>query len=46
MKLRQAKENIEMAYLFKLSESTVSKLIVTWIRFLYFHLRELDIWPS
>jgi hypothetical protein len=28
------------------SESTVSRIIVTWINFLYFQLKELDIWPS
>ncbi|CAC5368841.1 unnamed protein product [Mytilus coruscus] len=36
MKLRQAKEDVELAMLFKVSESTVSRVIMTWINFLYF----------
>ena len=46
MKLRQAKEDIELSYLFQVSESTVSNIIVTWINFMYFQLKELNIWPS
>lgn len=46
MKLRQAKEDIELAMLFKVSESTVSRIVITWINFLFFQLKELDIWPS
>ncbi|XP_062586724.1 uncharacterized protein LOC134248334 [Saccostrea cucullata] len=46
MKLRQAKEDIELSYLFQVSESTVSNIIVTWINFMYFPLKELNIWPS
>lgn len=46
MKLRQAKEDFELALLFDISESTVSHLIITWINFLYFQLKEIDIWPS
>ena len=46
MKLRQNKEDIELALLFKVSESTVSRIILTWINFLYFQLQELDIWPT
>lgn len=32
--------------MFEVSESTVSNTIVTWINFMYFQLKELDIWPS
>ena len=46
MKLRQAKEDIELSILFNISESTVSKIVITWINFLYHQLKELDIWPS
>ncbi|XP_063436834.1 uncharacterized protein LOC134718270 [Mytilus trossulus] len=46
IKLRQAKEDVELAMLFKISESTVSRVIMTWINFLYFQLKELDVWPS
>lgn len=31
--------------LFKVSESTVSIVIMTWIFFLYLQLKELDVWP-
>ncbi|XP_062585854.1 uncharacterized protein LOC134247520 [Saccostrea cucullata] len=46
MKLRQAKEDIELSYLFQVSESTVSNIIGTWINFMYYQLKELNIWPS
>ncbi|XP_056001512.1 uncharacterized protein LOC125681144 isoform X1 [Ostrea edulis] len=48
MKLRQAKEDVELAMLFKVCESTVSKIVTTWINFLYFQLKELEeqFWPS
>jgi hypothetical protein len=46
IKLRQAKEDIELSFMFNISESTVSKIIICWINFLYFQLKELDIWPS
>lgn len=46
MKLRRAKEDIELAMFFDVSESTVSRTITTWINFMYFQLKELNIWPS
>ncbi|XP_033725364.1 uncharacterized protein LOC117315325 [Pecten maximus] len=46
MKLRRATENIELGHLFHISETTVSTLLNIWINFLYFQLKELDIWPS
>nr|XP_022298373.1 uncharacterized protein LOC111107454 [Crassostrea virginica] len=48
IKLRQAAEDVELSMLFQVSESTVSKIITTWINFLYFQLKELedDFWPS
>ncbi|XP_069105886.1 uncharacterized protein, partial [Argopecten irradians] len=46
MKLRRATENIELGHLFHISETTVSTLLNVWINFLYFQLKELDIWPS
>lgn len=47
IKLRQAKEDIELSMLFHVSESTVSKIITTWINFLYFQHKELEdeFWP-
>ncbi|KAK6169859.1 hypothetical protein SNE40_020834 [Patella caerulea] len=46
MKLRQAKEDLELSIFFKVSESTVSQLINVWINFLYFQLKEINIWPE
>lgn len=46
MKLRCAKEDLELSLFFKISETTVSKIIVTWINFLFYQLGELDIWSS
>lgn len=45
-KLRQAKEDYELSLMFEISDSTVSKIIDMWINFMYFQLKELDIWPS
>lgn len=46
IKLRQNKDDIELSRLFKVSESTVSRVVITWINFLYFQLKEINIWPS
>lgn len=46
MKLRQNKEDLELSFLFEVSESTVSKIVITWINFMYFQLKEINIWPS
>ncbi|XP_071138862.1 putative nuclease HARBI1 [Mytilus edulis] len=46
IKLRQNKEDIELAMLFQVSQSTVSRIIITWINYLYFQLKEINIWPS
>ncbi|XP_046543594.1 uncharacterized protein LOC124253791 [Haliotis rubra] len=46
MKLRQAKEDVELSLFFNISESTVSQVVITWINFLYFQLKEVKIWPS
>lgn len=46
MKLRCAKDDIELSIHFKISESTVSRIFTTWINFLFFQLQEIDIWPS
>jgi hypothetical protein len=46
MKLRQAKEDIELSFMFRVSESTVSNIVNTWINFMYFQLKEINLWPS
>ena len=38
IKLRQAKEDIELSFMFN--------IIICWINFLYFQLKELDLWLS
>lgn len=46
MKLRQWKKDCELSLFLKISKSTVPRIVSTWIIFLYFQLKELDIWPS
>lgn len=46
MKLRQAKEDIELSILFQVSETVVSQIFLTWINLMFFQLKELDIWPE
>lgn len=46
LKLRQASDNKMIAVLFNISETTVSRVVRTWINFLYFQLKELNTWPS
>ena len=44
MKLRQAKDDEELSFFFGLSQSTVGRIFRTWLNFLYFQLKELDLW--
>ena len=46
MKLRCAKEDVELSLMFEISESTVSRVFNTCWNFLYFQLKELNTWPS
>lgn len=46
MKLRLNKTDLELSFMFNVSTSTVSALVNTWINFMYFQFREIDIWPS
>ena len=46
MKLRQNKDDIEIALLFKISPKTVCKIITCWVNFMYNQLKELNLWPS
>jgi hypothetical protein len=43
IKLRLDKEEAELAILFRISVATVSRVFNTWLNFLYFQLKELDI---
>ncbi len=46
MKLRLNKDDKELAYFFRISPPTVGKVFKTWLNFVYFQLRELNIWPT
>ena len=44
MKLRHCKDDEEISILFGLSSSSVGRVFKTWLNFLYFQLKELDLW--
>ena len=46
IKLRQHKTNFELSRMFRVTESTVTNVFVTWINFIYFEMKEIDWWPS
>lgn len=46
MKLRQAKDDVELGILFNVSTKVVAKVTQVWVNFMYFQLKELQIWPS
>ena len=45
-KLRQAKDDKELKIMFKISKTTVGDIFNTWVNFLYFQLKEINIWPG
>ena len=36
----------DLAFRFQISQSTVSRILITWINFLYFKFKDIPIWPS
>ncbi|XP_013391522.1 uncharacterized protein LOC106159689 [Lingula anatina] len=46
IKLRLAKDDKDLGFLFKVSSSTVSKIVNTWVVFMYYQLSEIDFWPD
>ena len=36
----------DLAYRFGISQPTVSRTLITWINFIYFKFKEINIWPS
>lgn len=46
MKLRQGKEDFELARIFDVSESTVGRVFSVWLNFMFYQLSEIDIWPE
>ena len=45
-RLRLGFAEIHLAHLFKISQSTVSSIFVSWINFLYLKFDQINIWPS
>ncbi|XP_038047675.1 uncharacterized protein LOC119721789 [Patiria miniata] len=46
IKCRRYTPNFELSRMFKISESEVYCIFVTWMRFMSLQWREVDIWPS
>ena len=36
----------DIAYRFNISQSTVSRIIITWINFMYLQFKDLPLWPK
>ena len=45
-RLRQGFHEDHLAHLFNVSTSTVSRIFITWINFMYFKFGHINIWPS
>ena len=45
-RLRCGLLELDLAFRFKVSQSTVSRILTTWINFLYHKFQEIPIWPS
>ncbi len=46
MKLRLSKDDVELGWMFGISRKTVGRVFKTWLNFMFFQFKELDIWPS
>ena len=46
MRLRRNFSVTHLSYLFRISESTISSTIITWINYMYFKLGSVSIWPN
>ena len=46
MKCRMYKTNGELSGMFKISDTEVYSIFITWIRFVLLQWKELDIWPE
>jgi len=44
MKLRLNKDDLELSFLFGISERTVARVFKTWLNFFYYQLKELNLW--
>lgn len=45
-RLRQGFHEEHLAHLFHVSVSTISRILITWINFMYFKFGQIKIWPS
>ena len=45
-RLRCAMMENDLAYRFGISQPTVCRILITWINFLYFTFKDLNLWPS
>ena len=45
-RLRQGFHEGHLAHLYNVSTSTVSRIIITWINFIYFKFGQINVWPS
>ena len=45
-RLRQGFREEHLSHLFQISTSTVSRIFITWLNFMYLRLGQLNIWPT
>ena len=45
-RLRQGLPEEHLAHLFNVSVTTVSRVFITWLNFMYLRLGQINIWPS
>ena len=36
----------DLAFRFQISQSTVSRIVITWINFIYYKFKDISLWPS
>ncbi len=46
MKCRMYKTNVELSRMFRISDTEVYSIFITWIRFMSLQWKEVDIWPE
>ena len=45
-RLRQGFPERHLGHLFDISQSTVSRIVISWVNFMYLRFGQLNIWPS
>ncbi|XP_068671614.1 uncharacterized protein [Montipora foliosa] len=46
IRLRQGFAEDHLAYLYGISQATVSRIVITWVNLLYLRLKDIPLWPS